>query len=443
MRRYDKLAKMSEQSQNGPKRRPLPYQSRHRQSAHQDAHAEAEALGEVQAHPLVCPDPPTLITTADQLAELGAHLRQAGLFAYDSEFIGELTYIPRLCLIQVATSDRVALIDPLADLDLRPFWELLCDGAIEKIVHAGQQDLEPVFRNIGHSPANVLDVQITAGMASLPYPLSLAKLVRQILDIKIGKGLTFTRWDQRPLSAMQLRYAADDVRYLPAVYAGLKKLLDDKWRWAKEESESYCDQKLYTTDPATQYLRIRGAIGLSPSGQVVLRELVNWRDESARAHDVPARSLVRDDVLMDMARQPIHDVKQLARVKGLPRPIEAQYGNELVARTARALALPRDQWPRAAATDEDPPAKFEADALWGLIQCLSAGRGIDPALITSRQEVGQLARALRAGRPTEDFRLMKGWRREAVGEALLKMVRENQGAAMRWEKGRLQSDVTQ
>ena len=112
----------------------------------------------------------------------------------------------------------MALIDPLAGIDLRPFWELLCDPSVEKIVHAGQQDIEPVVRHLGRAPANIFDTQIAAGLAGLPYPVSLSKLVNELAGAKLGKGLTFTHWDQRPLSAMQLRYAADDVRYLPRVH---------------------------------------------------------------------------------------------------------------------------------------------------------------------------------------------------------------------------------
>src|SRR5207249_4723405 len=96
-----------------------------------------------------------LITTQQQLLTLVDHLRSAGQFAYDSEFIGELTYYPKLCLIQTASAQRVTLIDPLAPLDLRPFWELICDSAVEKIVHAGAQDLEPVIRHLNRQPQNV------------------------------------------------------------------------------------------------------------------------------------------------------------------------------------------------------------------------------------------------------------------------------------------------
>src|SRR5688572_10904669 len=134
-----------------------------RSRSHASAHAEHS--GKVHAVPdlpLVPKNQPTLIDAMEGLGELLAHLREVGSVAYDSEFIGEMTYHPKLCLIQVATRERVALVDPLAELDIRPFWELVADPSLEKIVHAGQQDLEPVFRALDRPPANIFDTQVAA-----------------------------------------------------------------------------------------------------------------------------------------------------------------------------------------------------------------------------------------------------------------------------------------
>jgi hypothetical protein len=160
-------------------RRNISFRSAHRAKSHESAHAEeaTPSVGKQIDHPLVPQGLVSLIDDQDELSTVIAHLREVGRFAYDSEFIGELTYVPKLCLIQVASAEQIGLIDPLAPLDLKPFWELIADPAIEKIVHAGQQDLEPVVREIGKAPANVFDTQIAAGFIGLPYPLSLSKLI--------------------------------------------------------------------------------------------------------------------------------------------------------------------------------------------------------------------------------------------------------------------------
>ena len=348
----------------------------------------------------------------------------------------KLTYIPKLCLIQVASTERVGLIDPLAGLDLAPFWDLLCDPTVEKIVHAGQQDIEPIFRNRGKAAANLFDTQICAGFIGLVYPAALSKLVLQLVGAKLGKGLTFTHWDQRPLSAMQLRYAADDVRYLIA----LREMLDQQLKklnhseWARIECESLCDPTQYGFNPKTHYLKVRGGNSLPARQQVVLQQLTIWRDGCARDHNVPARTFLRDEILLDLARNPVKTVDKLQRIRGLPRPVEQSHGADIVTVTARGLAMPVGDLPVQRDVEPTPQQRFRADALFAAFLCLCAGQSIDPSLIASRQEVGELFRAISAGESLESHGLLTGWRREAAGQALVDLIEGKLQMQLSWDQ---------
>ncbi|HUB27591.1 MAG TPA: HRDC domain-containing protein [Tepidisphaeraceae bacterium] len=368
-------------------------------------------------HPLIPNGTAQLVENSADLTLLIESLRQAGSFAYDSEFIGEQSYLPKLCLVQVGIPGGVSLIDPLAGVDLTPFWELVCDASIEKIVHAGEQDVEPAFRAVGRPPANVFDVQIAAGFVGLPYPLSLSKLMHELVGVRIGKGLTFTNWDARPLSGQQLKYAADDVRYLPAARAELHNRLTDAGHldWAIEESAERCKPGMHVFDPDGQYLKIRGASALEPRQLAVLRELTIWRDGAARAADVPPRTLLRDECLLALAKSPATHVEKLKRIRGLPRPVEAEHGETIVAATQKALSLATAHLPPRHYTEPRPREKFDADALWAAAQSMCYEQGIDPGLVGSRQEIVDLRRR------TDDSsaRLLRGWRRTALGEKLL------------------------
>ncbi len=384
---------------------------------------------------------PDIIETDDALARLLDDLRADGSFAYDSEFIGELTYHPQLCLVQVASRHRVALVDPLADLDLTPFWELLADPSVEKIVHAGDQDIEPVVRHLNRPAANIFDTQIAAGFTGLPYPMSLSKLVVEMTGAKLGKGLTFSHWDQRPLSAVQLRYAADDVRYLPAAAAEIVRRLDllGHTDWAKEECAAVCEPELYRFDPQTQYLRVRGAASLQPRNMAILRELTIWRDTAARESDVPPRSFLRDEVLLDLARNPIKSVEQLSRVRGLPRPVENEYGERIVEATTRAMTLATISLPSHREFEPTPVEKFRADAVFATAQCLCAGMSLDPALVASRQDIAEFHRYVTGTSKGAAPKVLQGWRKKAVGDVLTEFLSGQRTIGLNWQAGALRA----
>ena len=431
---------MSDHGERGPKSRRPYSRADHRARAHASAHSDAPLPPENTPDlPLVPKGAAPLLTTNEELHELIEHLRASGKFAYDSEFIGELTYHPKLCLVQVASATRVALIDPLADIDLKPFWELLCDPAVEKIVHAGDQDVEPVVRHLNRAPANFFDTQIAAGFCALPYPVSLSKLVMELTGAKLGKGLTFTHWDQRPLSPMQLRYAADDVRFLPAVRAELGRRLEQTHHagWAKEECESLCDASQYRFDKDTQYLRVKGSGSLQPRNLAVLRELTAWRDAAARKHDLPPRAFLKDEILIDLARNPAKSVDKLERVRGLPRPVEHAHGNEIVEATQRGWSTPVTDLPQQRTSEQTPTERFRSDALWAAAQAICAGNRVDSAIVTSRQEMADFYHALVHKQDLSESRLMKGWRREALGEPLLELMGGTATISLKWDDGTL------
>jgi ribonuclease D len=382
---------------------------------------------------------PELISSPEEYQALLAHLRSAGSFAYDSEFIGELTYHPKLCVVQVATSEQVALVDALAGLDLKPFWELVADPALEKVVHAGQQDLEPVFRALDRPPANIFDTQIAAGFVAIAYPAGLSKLVKELVGVSLGKGFTFTHWDQRPLTPVQLRYAADDVRYLPALRAAIGKRLESLGHtpWARQECDALCDASLYHLDPAMDYMRLRGAGSLTPQAAAVLRELYVWRENAAQRNDVPPRSYVKDEILIDMSRKPVKSLADLDRVRGLPRPVEDAEGQNILDATERGLAVPEAQRPVFQPSEESPAERFEIDALWAAVQAFCAGQSVDPAVVCSR---GDIARLVRGKKGESEGRLVNGWRRELLGKKLQAFRKGETEIRLGWRSDALRSD---
>ncbi len=188
--------------------------------------------------------PLELVQGAGALEEVVGHLRGAGRFAFDTEFIGEHTYQPILCLVQVATAERVYLIDPMAidRKEMKGFWELLGDEGIEKICHAGDQDVEIAWQQSGVVAKNMFDTQIGAGMMGISYPTALWRVVEHFAGVTLEKAHTYSAWDRRPLSKAQFQYAIDDVRYLPFIHAEMKRRIGEAGHtgWMEAACEEMC-----------------------------------------------------------------------------------------------------------------------------------------------------------------------------------------------------------
>jgi ribonuclease D len=403
------------------------FRSRHRLRGHEQAHADAVLATphEVISHALVSANEPQLITTDQELLALLDELRAVGQFGYDTEFIGEHTYHPKLCVIQVATPRNVILIDPLGKIDLRPFWELLVDGTIEKIVHAGLHDLEPAYRHLQRPPQNIFDTQIAAAFIGLPYPMATSKLIHTLTGADVGKGSKFSQWDQRPLTSLQLHYAGNDVRYLPLMRQVIGERLKaaNTERWCLEECQTLSSSEMYAFDAQSQRLRIRGVEALNPQQRATVRALLQWREQIAIAEDVPARSLLRDDVLMLLATTNVESVADLDRIRGLPRPIEQKHGAEiiqLIIQSKVAACPQRDEG------DSDGPQRDwyahrnTIQRLWKQIQEHCQTRGIDPGMAASKRDVTQLVWSVSDGQPLPSInnRLTRGWRWEFLGDVL-------------------------
>ncbi|TLM76075.1 MAG: ribonuclease D, partial [Actinobacteria bacterium] len=205
---------------------------------------------------------PVYVTDTAALRALCDRLRRSDVVGIDTEFMRERTYYAKLCLVQVASREEAALIDPLAPgIDLAPLDELLADPDVVKILHAGTQDLEIFFQRTGRVPAPVFDTQVAATLAGYPTQVGYAALVHGALGITLAKGEQFTDWARRPLSDRQLTYAEADARHLPAVHDRLVAALESEGRggWLADDFARLEDPATYTVVPEEQYRRVKRA----------------------------------------------------------------------------------------------------------------------------------------------------------------------------------------
>ncbi|MFM1804208.1 MAG: hypothetical protein RL136_1087 [Planctomycetota bacterium] len=414
----------------------LNYRRKKRSRHHAAAQDEDSANTPHLEHQLVARGDAQVVTTVAELEEVLAHVRAKGVFAYDTEFIGEESYWPRICLVQLATTERVVLVDAFALTDLAPVFDLVADPQLLTIVHAGTQDLEPVRRILGREPANTLDVQVAAAFAEMPWPAGLEKLVERFAGHKISKGHTFTNWDARPLTPSQLRYAADDVRYLPLVWERLRCELESRGSlaWALRE----CEQSVKIParfDEESQMRRTLKTWPLKPAQIPTLRLLTRVRDEIARTEDLPHRVVMPDESLAEIVRQRPVSAQQLGAIRGLPKRFVQRYADTIAQAVEEGGKLPPEKIQAGRSVEESGEDRSRIDALLAIVSARCIAMGLAPGMVVTRSELSRWWVTRNSQKPVPLFE-EGDWRIEALGNWLDGFLKGEVRVTIAWKDGR-------
>jgi ribonuclease D len=375
--------------------------------------------------------PEQLVTHAEDLRSCCEYLAGCRRFGLDTEFVGEDTFHPHLCLVQVGTVDRLILIDPLSAGPLDAFWKLVTDPTIEVVVHAGREEVRLCRLWTGRTPGNLFDLQLAAGITGLAYPLGHAALVSQLLRIKLAKAETLTEWRNRPLTRAQLRYAFDDVRYLLPLRDQLAKRLEELRRlpWLKEECERLAVLAVPEDTGVERWRKLKGLGSLDRRRLAVVRALYAWREETATRTNRPTRAICRDDLLIEIARRnPVRE-RDLQVIRGLPQRDLAA----IVDVVEHARALPLEHCPALADREQDPPqVQWLTNILTAVLGDMCVRKRIAANLVACANDVKLLVRAHCQGNaPPGDALLAQGWRREHVLPTLLATLEGRQRLRVR------------
>jgi len=363
-----------------------------------------------------------MVTRPEELGPCCEYLAQCPQLGFDTEFVGEHSYHPRLCLVQVATAERLILIDPLTVGPLDAFWKLIVDPARLVVVHAGREEVRLCRLWTGQVPGNLFDLQFAAGLTGLAYPLGHGNLVHQVLGVQLAKGETLTEWRDRPLTLDQVRYAFDDVRYLLPVWQRLSGRLEKLGRaeWAREEFRRLEISTVPDDGTGEKWRKLRGLGSLDRRRLAVAQALYNWREQLAAQTNRPSRSILRDDLIIEVARRNPSRERDLQVVRGLPR-------RDLTAifqTVTQARELPLDQCPALPEREQDPTqVTLVAGVLSAVLGDLCARQRLAANLVASNQDVKLLVRArLNQTELPEDSVLTRGWRAQHILPELLAVL---------------------
>jgi ribonuclease D len=358
----------------------------------------------------------TEVTTAQQLSAYCDELSKAPVIAFDTEFVSEHTYRSQLCLVQVATPGGLAVIDPLATGSLTRFWEVLAAAGHQTIVHAGREELGFSLADIGRCPADLLDVQIAAGLVGGEFPTGYGSLLGRMLSISAQKGETRTDWRRRPLSRQQLEYALDDVRYLAPLRDKLIEKITKLGRlsWLDAEMKAF-EEEVQASRTRERWRRVSGISGLSPRSLAVAREVWRWRESEAQRRDVPARLVLRDDLLVELAKRRTADPRQIRAVRGMERSELQRALPKIAEHIQLALDLPQNDLPYSERREVPNQINVLGQFLSTALTSLCRSMELAPALVGTASDVRDLI-AFRLGFVKDEIPVLaQGWRAEVVG----------------------------
>ncbi len=358
------------------------------------------------------------IDTAEKLEELCQQIATESWLALDTEFLREKTYYPKFCLLQIATPEWVVCVDPLAIKDLTPLFEAIYDPKIIKVFHSCRQDLEIFYQLTGKIPSPLFDTQIAAPLLGIQENPGYAMLVSTFLNINLSKAYTRTDWSLRPLSTEQLQYAADDVIYLCQIYKIMRTKLTDLQRfdWLEDDFSCLNNIDLYHINPENAWLKIRGKNKLTGKQLAIVQALTKWREQQAQTDNKPRNWLIRDDLLIELAKlQPI-TVRELANIRHINDRLVRTHGKLL-------CQLIRDAKENPVSPLKDKRGSFKKtqqqeailDVLTAIVRVRAEENSLNPTILASRKDLEKLLFH-------EDCLLLKGWRFGMIGRELQELL---------------------
>lgn len=366
------------------------------------------------------------ITYVDSVESLHVAVHQMAAestyLAIDTEFRREDTYFPQLCLIQVATSESIFLIDTLAIQDLSSFFKILQAPSILKVFHSGRQDLE-IFCHLmkGEVTTSIFDTQIAAMLIGYGESAGFESLVLKLLGTSLDKSSRHTDWTKRPLTEEQKSYAINDVLYLKPLYEALVKKLIAKGRleWMKEEVKPLERADFLITVPAEAWrkLSVRNS---SPRYVAIFKRLMEWREFTAQKMNIPRSWLLKDEVILELASRKAITREALNKVPQFPSNDEI-IANEVLEIVQNALMQPVEQLDPTETTVRSLSKAQQSilEILKLLLKVISDQLDLNPKLIAEKEEL--IAWVL-ANSAEKAFPEKIGWRYEAFWQKAEELV---------------------
>jgi ribonuclease D len=360
-----------------------------------------------------------LLNTSAQVNDLVGVLLQERRIAIDTESNSRHRYPERVCLIQVATSSNVYLIDTLSVNDMRPIGEVLSEPNIVKVIQGADYDLRCLDREWGFRVRNLFDTSVAARFVGMKQS-GLAVLIDVFLGVQVEKDAQIQKsdWSQRPFNQKALDYAATDVWYLLGIQEALEKKLRTikRFPWVLEECTRLEEIRYVAPDPETAYLSLKGTHNLDGQQRAILKRLFTFREVEARRRNRPPYYVLSHETLIYLACNPHLNLDQCSALMRTSHFNIAKRLRETLdmGLADQAIRIPIRQTVSA-------PTSIDIERLQMLKRWrsnLGVELSIDPALVWPRISLNRLAKAPSTFSAELQSAEVREWQREQFAMSL-------------------------
>lgn len=360
------------------------------------------------------------VETQTELEALVEDLRGSKILAIDTEFLREKTYYAKLCLIQINNGSIQAIIDPLTVHDLKVLAPIMADESCVKIFHSGSQDIDIIYHAVGVMPTPLFDTQMAAALMGFPLQVGYGPLVHAICDVKLAKADSYTDWSRRPLTTNQIKYALDDVVYLPQMYEHMTAKLAEQGRstWLEDDFVALADPSKYEVDPHEAWRKVKRVASLSKPQLAVARELAAWREKEAQRRNLPRKWIVPDEALVEVARKSPKSIDRLMEVRGLNSKLTTKAAREVLDAVKRGRSCEPADYPELPKrSGGEPQVDGAVELLAAVVEVRAHGNGVAVPVLASHDDLVKLVHGRR-----DECEVMHGWRYEMVGRELCEVL---------------------
>jgi len=367
---------------------------------------------------------PVYLDTTSTVDTFLASIANARSLALDTEGASFHRVVDRIYLLQLSTREHTAILDPIPIGKPPTLGQLLEDSGVEIVFHDADYDLRLLRQDYGWLVRNIFDTRLAAQLLGIKS-FGLAALLERYFGVKLDKKFQRADWSMRPLSQGMLDYAAQDTIHLLELRDRLHHDLDRAGRldWAREEFALLEGTRWADEDPAASFLRIKGARDLTRRELALLRELVPWRDDIARAMDRATFRVLGNEQLLEIAKRRPSSRDELATIKGMPRGLLDARAGEMIAAVQRGLAVPDAELPRFPKSprwDRDPDFESRVSALKAVRDEAAVRLDLDPGVLCSRDRLEAVARKKpKSLEELDSVTELRKWQRQVLGEAFV------------------------